>query len=56
MTACADVMFPATRMGLHCLLDDTFQGPGASNTTKIQREDPPREGRKKENCGGRGQK
>ena len=30
----------------------TFQGPGASNTTKI----PPREGRKNENCGGRGEK
>ena len=33
-----------------------FQGPGASNTTKIPREDPPRERRKNENCGGRKKK
>ena len=33
----------------------TFQGPGASNTTKIPRKDP-RERRKKENCGGRREK
>ena len=33
----------------------TFEGPGASNTTKIPREDPQRE-RKSENGGGRGNK
>ena len=35
----------------------TFTGPGASNTTKIPREDPQRERKKKsENVGGRGEK
>ena len=34
----------------------TFQGPGASNTTKIPREDPQREKRKERNGGGRGEK
>ena len=33
----------------------TFEGPGASNTTKIPREDPQRE-KKNENGGGRGKK
>ena len=33
----------------------TFEGPGTSNTTKIPRKDP-REGRKNEFCGGRGEK
>ena len=34
----------------------TFEGPGASNTTKIQRKGPTREGEKKQNCGGREKK
>ena len=33
-----------------------FEGPGASNAPKIPRKDPPRERRKKENCGDESEK
>ena len=48
------------RRGLHTTTRElqtcTFERPGASNTTKIPREDPPREGRKNEIFGGRKKK
>ena len=46
--------------GLHTTTQElqtcTFEGSGASNTTKIPRKGPTREGEKNKNCGGRGKK
>ena len=48
------VFLKASNVHVWALQTCTFEGSSASNTTKIPREDPQEEGRKNENCGGRG--